>query len=406
MKNTFRAFRNRNYALFFCGQSISQIGTWMQRTAISWVIYSLTDSKAMLGLSVFAQQFPSFLLSLFGGVVADRHSRYRIVLITQTASMIQALILAALVLTNHYNAWSILALGVMLGIINAFDVPARQPMILEMITNKEDIPNAVALNSTMVNIARILGPGLSGLVLHNLGAGVCFSLNAVSFVAVIGSLLLMKMPAFTPSATRKQIFTELREGFKYIREVRIISMVLLLVLCLSFLVIPYDTLEAVFARDIFKGNAETMGAIGSFAGIGSILGSLFLASARKIDLRILLLSAIAVLGVGLMVFSRMTDLHVALGVALLMGFGTLMPMTVSITIVQMEAAQNMRSRVMSYMALCLFGMLPLGSLMVGTISEHVGARATMFGQGVMALVIAGVFWRLMVGRKKQEAPAS
>lgn len=400
MNNTFRAFRNRNYALFFCGQSISQIGTWMQRTAISWVIYTLTDSKAMLGLSIFAQQFPSFLLSLFGGVVADRHSRYRIVLITQTASMIQALALAALVLTNHYNAWSILSLGVVLGIINAFDVPARQPMILEMITNKEDIPNAIALNSTMVNIARILGPGLSGLVLHNLGAGICFSLNALSFVAVISSLLLMKMPAFIPSSTKKQVLAELREGFNYIKQVKTIGIVILLMMVLSFFVLPYDTLEAVFARDVFKGNAETMGAIGSCVGVGSILGSLFLASVKKTDLKILLLTAICVLGVGLMLFSQMTSLPAALAVGLFMGYGTLMPMTLGITIIQMESDKAMRSRVMSFMAMSFFGMLPLGSLITGTISQHIGARATMFAQGVMALVIVAVFWKLLMGIKK------
>src|SRR3984885_3263788 len=167
LKNdTLRAFRNRNYALFFCGQSVSQIGTWMQRTAVSWVIYSLTHSAFMLGLAIFAQQFPSFLLSLPGGVVADRYSRLKILLVTQTASMIQAVLLAILILTNHYVIWEIMTLSVMLGVINAFDVPARQPMVHEMVNNKEDLANAISLNSGMVNIARLIGPAMSGIVLQ------------------------------------------------------------------------------------------------------------------------------------------------------------------------------------------------------------------------------------------------
>ncbi len=182
--STFRAFHNRNYALFFSGQSVSQIGTWMQRTAVSWVIFSLTHSAFMLGFAVFAQQFPSFLLSLPGGVVSDRYDRRKILLVTQTASMIQALLLAVLILTNHYVVWEILTLSVVLGSINAFDTTARQPMVHDMVNNKEDIANALALNSAMVNIARLVGPALSGIVLQAFGAGICFSLNALSFVAV------------------------------------------------------------------------------------------------------------------------------------------------------------------------------------------------------------------------------
>lgn len=232
-KNTtsiFRAFRNYNYALFFGGQSVSQIGTWMQRTAVSWVIYSLTHSAFMLGLAVFAQQFPSFLLSLLGGIVSDRYSRYKILLITQAASMVQATLLAVLILTNHYVIWEILLLSVVLGIINAFDVPARQPMIHEMVNNKEDLPNALALNSAMVNMARMVGPALSGIVLQTFGAGLCFSLNAVSFLAVITSLLLMKFPKFIPSPVKKNVTSELAEGFVYLRQTPIIGIIMLLLI--------------------------------------------------------------------------------------------------------------------------------------------------------------------------------
>jgi MFS family permease len=176
--NTFRAFQNRNYALFFCGQSISQIGTWMQRTGVSWVVYSMTHSTFMLGLTIFASQFPSFLFSLLGGIASDRYNRYKILLLTQTISMIQAAVLAILVLTNHTTVFGLLALSAILGVVNAFDMPARQPMVHELVTDKADLPNALALNSSLVNLARLVGPALSGIVLVKFGAGICFLLSA------------------------------------------------------------------------------------------------------------------------------------------------------------------------------------------------------------------------------------
>ena len=396
----FRAFRNRNYALYFAGQSVSQIGTWMQRTAVSWVIYTLTHSPFMLGLAVFSQQFPSFLFSLFGGIVADRHSRYKILLFTQTASMIQAVLLAALILTHHYVIWEILALSVVLGIINAFDVPARQPMIHEMVNDKEDIANALAFNSAMVNLARLVGPALSGIVLQVFGAGVCFSLNALSFVAVIGALLLMRFPPFQPPAQKKKVIHELEEGFVYLKQTRIIGVILLLLMTLSLFVLPYDTTIPVFAKVIFKGNAATFGYISSFMGAGAILGSFFLASAKKgANLILVLLGGIAILGVGLIFFSQMGHFGYAMPFAVLVGFGSLMPMTACITIIQMEAAANMRGRVMSYIAMAYFGMLPLGSLLTGGVSQKIGAPNTMLCQGIIALLCAALFWKLLTKHK-------
>jgi len=400
---TFRAFGNRNYALFFCGQSISQIGTWMQRTAVSWVIYSLTHSTFMLGMAVFAQQFPSFLLSLFGGIVADRHSRYKILLITQTASMIQAVLLAALILTNHYVIWEIMALSVILGIVNAFDVPARQPMIHEMVNNKEDIANALALNSAMVNMARLIGPALSGIVLEKFGAGICFSLNALSFVAVLTSLLLMKFPKFTPPVNKKKIVHELEEGFQYIKETRAIGIPILMLTFLSLFVLPYDTLIPAFAKTIFKGNAATFGYINSFIGLGAITGSLFLASVKREQaLKKILLIGAATLGVGMIAFSQFQSFPFAMPFAIIMGFGTLIPMTSCITIVQMEAATNMRGRVMSYVALCYFGMLPLGSLLIGTVSEHTSVSFTMACQGVIAILVIVFFWKPLMRKTRKK----
>jgi MFS family permease len=393
---TFRAFRNRNYALFFAGQSVSQIGTWMQRTAVIWVIYSLTHSASMIGLAVFAQQFPSFLLSLVGGVVADRYSRYKILIVTQTASMVQAILLAALILSNRYVIWEIFALSSVLGIINAFDVPARQPMVHEMINDREDIANAISLNSAMVNMARLIGPALSGMVLQQFGAGICFSLNAVSFIAVIISLLLMKFPEFKPPAVKKKIVSELAEGLKYLKETPQISTVIILLLSLSVLVLPYDTLEPVFAKVIFKGDATTYGYVSGSIGLGALIGSFLLASARRgVNFRMILLISVSVLGVGLILFSRMTNLYLALPFAIILGLGSIAPMSSSITLVQMEAAPHMRGRVMSFVAMAYFGMLPLGSLLIGNISQRIGAPTTMLCQGITAFLIVGLFYKLV-----------
>jgi len=372
----------------------------MQRTAVSWVIYTLTHSAFMLGLAVFAQQFPSFLLSLFGGIVSDRYSRYKILLITQTASMIQAILLAALILSNHYVIWEILALSVVLGVINAFDVPARQPMVHEMVNNKDDIQNALALNSGMVNIARLAGPALSGIVLQVFGAGICFSLNALSFVAVITSLLLMKLPAFKPPAVKKKAIAELAEGLTYLKQTPAIGLVILFMMCFSLLIAPYDTMMPIFAKVIFKGNAATFGFISSFVGVGAILGSLFIASLKKgANLKNIVLYSTVVLGIGMILFSRIAYFPVAMIFAMVIGFGSLTPMTTGITIIQIEAATNMRGRVMSFMAMSYFGMLPLGSLLIGTVSQKIGAPLTMFCQGIIALIIVSVFSRFLKDEK-------
>src|ERR1700748_3410153 len=278
MKSAFRALHSRNYRLYFYGQSISLIGTWMQRTAVSWVVYSLTHSAFMLGLSLFSMQFPSFLLSPLGGVISDRYNRYKVFRVTQFASAIQSLLLAILVLTGHYVVWEILTLSVLLGCINAFDVPARQSLVYEMIDDKSNLPNALALNSSMVNLARLIGPAIAGFVLHKLGEGVCFVLNSVSFLAVIGSLLRMKLPPYVKVVRTKNALGELREGWSYLTHNPTIARPILMLAAMSLLVIPYATLLPVYAKVIFHGNAATFGLIDSFIGVGAICGALYLAT--------------------------------------------------------------------------------------------------------------------------------
>lgn len=394
--HTFKAFRNRNYALFFSGQSVSQIGTWMQRTGVSWVVYSMTHSTFMLGLSVFAMQFPSFLFSLFGGIVSDRYSRYKILLVTQTASMVQAILLTILVFTGHYTVWEILGLSVILGTINAFDVPARQPMVHDMVNDKADLPNALALNSAMVNMARLAGPALSGIILQKFGAGICFMSNAVSFIAVIGSLLLMKLPPQSLPEIKKKVSAELLEGFSYLKRTPSISIILLMLSIVSFLVIPYNTLIPVFAKVIFKGDAATYGYISSFIGLGAICGTLFLASLKPgADLKFVLLINTILLGLALIAFSHISIFPVAMLFAIIAGFGTMSQSTICITILQVNANANMRGRVMSFAAMAVFGMLPLGSLVIGAISQRLGAQNSMLCQGITALIIVALFAKFL-----------
>lgn len=392
----FNAFKNRNYALYFSGQSLSLIGTWMQRTGVSWLVYTMTQSTFMLGLTIFASQFPSFLFSLIGGVIADRHNRYRIFVITQVVSLIQAVALAVITLTGHASVSAILILSVFLGIINAFDVPARQPLIHEMIPNKEDLPNALALNSSMVNLARLIGPALSGLVLHHAGAGICFLINAISFVAVIASLLFMKFPAFVPPEKNNRAITELKDGWRYVLATPAISTILLFLTITSLLVLPYDTLIPVFAKVVFKGDASTFGYISSFLGLGAITGTLFLASLKKgTDLKFVLLINTIILGLGLILFSRISNFPVAMAFAVVAGFGGMSQTTICLTILQVKAEPHMRGRVMSFLAMAFFGMLPLGSLIVGSVSQKLGAQNTLMAAGIAAILVAVLFAKFL-----------
>ncbi|HEX9511756.1 MAG TPA: MFS transporter [Puia sp.] len=401
--STFSALKSRNYRLYFYGQSVSLIGTWMQRTALSWIVYTMTHSPFMLGLTLFAGQFPSFLLSVFGGVVSDRYDRFRVLLFTQIASLIQAVCLATLILVSHYEVWELLLLSVLLGSINAFDVPARQALVYEMVDNKDDLPNALALNSSMVNLARLIGPAMAGIVLEKLGAGVCFLLNAASFVAVIISLLRMKLPAYRQGSRDKNALVELREGFTYLRETPSIAKVILMLAGMSLLVIPYVTLLPVYAKVIFSGNASTFGYINSFIGLGAISGALFLASrGATIDRKKILWVSTLLFGLGLILFSHTTSFPLAMFFAMVAGFGMMAQTTITNTIIQTTATPAMRGRMISYFAMAYFGMQPLGSLLVGALSQYIGAPNTLLIEGLSALGIVALFWSFL---SKKEDPA-
>lgn len=400
---TFRAFKSRNYRLYFVGQSVSLIGTWMQKTAVSWVIYSITHSTFMLGLTLFASQFPSFIFSLIGGVVSDRYNRYRVMLGTQLASLIQALLLAALILLKQYEVWQILGLSVVLGIINAFDVPARQSLVYEMVEDKNDLPNALALNSSMVNLSRIIGPALAGIVLETIGDGACFLLNALSFVAVIVSLLLMKLPAYIAKIHKKNVFGELKEGFAYIKRTPSIAFVLVMLALISLLVLPFSTLIPYYARDVFKGTAATFGVLDSFIGLGAFSGAIFLASLKTgTNLNRVLFINTLIFGAGLVLFSHEHYYRLALAFATLAGFGMMSQITVSNTLIQTTVEPDMRGRVISFYAMAFFGMQPLGGLLIGSVTKWIGTQNTMLAQGIAALLIGLLHWRYLHHQKLRQ----
>jgi MFS family permease len=361
----------------------------MQRTAVYWLVYTQTHSTFMLGLAVFATQFPSLLFSPWGGVVSDRYDRYRVTMITQIASMVQALLLSVLVIFTRYSVWEIFALSVVLGIINAFDLPARQSMVNETVDNKEDLPNAIALNSSMGKLAWLIGPAISGIVLEKLGAGTCFLMNAFSYLAVITSLWFMKFLPFVPHPHSDRVMKEFKEGFIYLKKTPSIGNLILLLGFVSLFVLPYNTLLPVYAKVIFKGNATTFGYLNSCIGLGALIGAIFLASLKPgINLNNLLLINLLIFGVALALFSHMTYLPVALFFAMLAGFAMMSQTTISNTIIQTSASKEMRGRVLSFFAMAFFGMQPIGGLLIGTISQYIGTPNTILAEGIAALVIA------------------
>jgi MFS family permease len=404
--STFSAFKNRNYRLYFGGQSLSLIGTWMQKTAVTWMVYSMTHSAFMLGVTVFATQFPMFIFSLLGGITSDIYNRYRVLLITQVLSMIQAAVLTIFTFTNYYTVWEILTFSVILGTINAFDVPARQPMVHEMISDKADLPNALALNSSMVNLAKLLGPALSGIVLEKFGAGACFLVNTISFLAVIISLLRMKLPEYVPATEKKKAVDDMVEGFVYVKNTPVLRNILIMLTFMCLLILPYNTLLPIFARVIFNGGAATFGYINGFIGLGAVCGAVFLASLKQgSDLKFILLVNTVILGIGLALFSHVGNFFVAMLFATVTGFGTMSQTTICNTIVQVNSDAKMRGRVISILLLAL-GVLPVGSLIVGAISQKIGAQNTLLGEGILSVVAAVLFSKFLISdrvdRKRME----
>jgi MFS family permease len=364
----------------------------MQRTAVSWLLYTSTGSAFILGLAAFCGLFPSFAFSILGGVVSDRYNRYRVLLLTQILSLIQASILTLLVFSGNHEVWQILLLSAVLGTINAFDVPARQAMIYDMVDNKEHLPNAIALNSSMVNLARLAGPAIAGMILKKFGTEVCFLFNSMSFVAVITSLLLMKLPLYVPKKRLASVVADLKEGFGYLRATPAISNVMLMLAGISLVALPYVTLLPIYAKEIFHGDATTFGMLNSFVGLGAVGGALFLASLKPgRNLKKVLFRCALVFGTGLIAFSFTAQFSLGLAFLVATGFGMMSQTTISNTIIQTTVAPTIRGRVISYYAMAFFGMQPIGGLLVGTLAHYAGAAVTVLVQGIITILIALFF---------------
>jgi MFS family permease len=396
----FKALKSKNFKLFFYGQSVSVIGTWMQKTAVSWMVYSITGSVFLLGLATFLSMIPSLFLAPLAGSIIGRYDRHRAMMVLQSLAMLQAGTLALLIYLKIYNINFILALSLVQGIINAFDMTCRQTMMIDIVDNKEDLPNAVALNSTMNNFARIAGPALAGIILHQYGEDICFIGNFVSYVPVLISLMLMKITPHIKAENKLKMLDDLIEGLDYVKKESEMARMLLMLTCSSLFVISFNTLMPVFAKDIFSGNAETFSWFESAAGVGSILSAIYLANLKSSEnMGKLMIAASLLLGFSIIILAVSNSITIALMCMTLSGIG-MMGQTSSINIyIQTHSIVSMRSRSISYYMMAYQGMIPVGSLIIGYVSHSLGVRTTVAIQGIICILSVLVY----IYYKKQKA---
>jgi len=388
----FKALKSKNFKLFFYGQSVSVIGTWMQKTAVSWMVYSITGSVFLLGLATFLSMIPSLFLAPLAGSIIGRYDKHRAMMVLQSLAMLQAGTLALLIYLKIYNINFILALSLIQGIINAFDMTCRQTMMIDIVDNKEDLPNAVALNSTLNNFARIAGPALAGIILHQYGEDICFIGNFVSYVPVLISLMLMKITPHIKAENKLNMLDDLIEGLDYVKKETEMARMLLMLTCSSLFVISFNTLMPVFAKDIFNGNAATFSWFESAAGIGSVLSAIYLANLKSAEnMSKLMISASLLLGFSVIILALSSSITIALICMTLSGIG-MMGQTSSINIyIQTHSTINMRSRSISYYMMAYQGMIPVGSLIIGYVSHFLGVRATVAVQGIICIISVIVY---------------
>ncbi|TWH46136.1 MFS transporter [Sporomusa sp. KB1] len=406
MKETFRALRHRNYRLFYFGHGMSLIGTWMQRTATVWLVYRLTQSPEVLGNVDFSGQIAGVVLIPLAGVFLDRWNRYRVILWTQVLSMVQALALAALVFSGTIAVWHIVVLNMILGMINSFDMPARQAFVAQIVEDKADLPNAIALNSAMFNGARIIGPSVAGLAIAVLGEGLCYLFNGLSYIAILGALLAIKLTRpQTPAPDSENILAGLKEGFVYTYRLLPIRMVLFLLVLVSLVGFPVLPLMPLFAGQVLHGGSETLGWLMAAFGLGALMGTIFLASRKSIaGIEKVITVASIVFAVGLIGFSLSTTLWISLVIALVMGFGMIAQLASTNTIVQTLVDEDKRGRVMSLYVLSFGGIGPIGSLLAGQMAGLIGTATTFIIGGVLVLLGAGIFaWYLTAWRSEAQA---
>jgi MFS family permease len=388
-----RALRHRNYRLFFAGQLISLVGTWMQMVAQPWLVYRLTGSSLLLGSVAFVSQIPVLILAFLGGTVADRYNRHRVVIATQTAAMVLAFILSILTLTRVIQIWHIFVLSGLLGIVNAFDMPGRQAFIVELV-EKEDLMNAIALNSSIFNGARVVGPAAAGLLIASIGEGWCFFANGVSFVAVIVCLLCMKLKPRNMPVPGRSSRSDLLEGFRYVQSTKSIRAVILLLGIISIAGMPQSVLMPIFADRILHGGARGLGILMGATGLGALAGAMSLAARSGTrGLGKVIAYAGGGFGAALILFSMSRWFWLSVLLLLPAGFSFMVQMAASNTLLQTMVPDRLRGRVMAVHVMTFMGLSPFGSIAAGAIAEHLGAPLALAVGGVGCLVGAALFLR-------------
>lgn len=385
-----RALKHRNFQLFFTGQLISLVGTWMQTVAESWLVYRMTHSSLLLGAAGFASQIPVFIVAPLGGIVADRYNRHRVVIATQTAAMLLAASLAALVLSHRVQVWHIFLLASLLGVVNAFDIPARQSFLVDMV-GKEDLMNAIALNSSMFNGARIIGPAIAGILVAKIGEGWCFFSNSVSYIAVITGLLMMRVPRPSYRPASGSPLMHIIEAFQWVRRTGPIRALLLLLGVVSLVAMPYTVLMPVFADRILHGGARGLGILMGATGVGALLGALTLAARTGVrGLGRWVAISCGGFGLSLILFALSRNFWLSVVLLVPVGFCMMLQMSSSNTLIQAMVPDQLRGRVMALYSMMFMGMAPFGALFGGAIADHIGAPFTLVIGAVVC--VAGAVW--------------
>ena len=396
-----RAFAYRNYRLYFTGQAISVIGTWMQRIAMSWLIYRITGSAWLLGVVSFTGQVPSLFLTPVVGVVADRFDRKRTIIITQTLAMLQAFVLAALILTNNVKVWHIIALSLFLGIVGAFDQPTRQTFVQDMIEKKEDLSNAIGMNSLLFNGARFIGPSIAGILIAAVGEGWCFLINGISYIAAIIALFMMTIKKQERATVQGNMIDDFVEGARYSFGFEPIRFILIMLSIVGLMGLPYITLMPVYARDILEGGPRTLGFLMASVGVGAVIGAIIFAlrrSLRGIGTSIAVATAVFSIGLVLFSHSRMMWLSmICLGIA---GLGQIMTFTATNTSLQTIADVDKRGRVLAFYHASIMGVAPFGSLIAGGLANTIGAPKTVLIGGIVCF-LGAIFFYLNIPRLRK-----
>ena len=403
--HAWRALRHRNFRLFFSGQSISLIGTWMTRIATAWLVYRLTGSALLLGLVSFVGQIPTFLLAPFAGVLVDRMNRRHVLLWTQALAMVQSLAMAVLTLTHRITIHEVLWLSAFQGFVNAFDMPGRQAFLVQMVESRDDLSNAIAINSSMVNMARLIGPSLAGLIIAATSEGYCFLIDGLSYLAVIASLMMMRVQVAAVKRATTSMLEQMREGWAYVSGFAPIRTILLLFALVSLMGMPFVVLMPVFAAQVLHGGPHTLGFLMGAMGVGALVSALSLVVRRSVrGLTKMIPMAAAIFGIGLLLFGLSHVLWLSLVLMLITGFGMMQGLTASNTIIQTLVTEDKRGRVMSYYTMAFVGMAPFGSLLAGALAHWIGAPETVMVSGVAVLAGAAWFWSRLQGIRKEMRP--